>query len=441
MTLIKLPHIFQAREYQRNLMNAVFNEGYKHALWIVHRRAGKSLTSLNMLFMAAMQKPGLYLYLLPQSNQTRRVIWLARGSNGVKFLDYLPAKLIKRVNNIEMMIETINGSIIQFAGSNNYNALMGLNALYIFYDEMSLSNPMAHQLLSPILLEAKGTQVCFGTPRGHNHFFDLYEMARQNPQWYVKKLTIEDTKKDDGSPIITLEQIEEERRNGKSPELIDQEYYCSFESGNQGAYYTEELAQAEYENRIRDFDIRTDLPVHTSWDIGISDSTSICLFQQIGDQIFYIGYIEGNNKGVQHYKDELESIKLRLRFNKWGYHFGPHDLRCRDWGNSARSRLAMAAEIGLHFIIVPALSIQDRITAGRAFIRDCVFHRTNCIHLLRCLRETMRKYDEVNKVYSDRPLKNWSLHGFDSFTYGAVAWRDNFSRPDQNSPIKYKIIT
>jgi hypothetical protein len=436
--LVNLPYNFEPRAYQSDLLRAVFIDKLKHIYWIVHRRAGKTRTAINVLTIAALQAPGLYLYLMPQSNQVRKVVWKGRGSDGVRFLDQVPHQLIKKSNNVEMTVELLNGSIMMFAGSNNYDSLMGINPLMIMYDEFPLQNPLAYELLSPILLENGGTEVIFGTPRGHNHGYDVYNVAVNNPNWYVKRLTIDDTMKVDGSPIITSEHIEEERRNGKSEEIIQQEYYCSFDIGNQGAYYTNEISVAEYEGRIRDFDINPNLPVHTSWDIGIRDSTSICFFQQVKDQIHYIAYIEGNNKGLQEYWKEVQDMKTALGFHKFGYHFAPHDIRNREWASSARSRLAMAAELGLHFLVVPDLSIQDRIDAGRAFLRDCVFHKTYCRQLLRCLREAMREYDELHKVFKDKPLHNWALHGFDAYTYGAVAWRHQFADPQMNEVRRYQ---
>src|SRR6185312_3106327 len=433
MPSIELPYKFTPRAYQLELMSAILDKKYRHIYSILHRRAGKSLTAINILTMLAIQKPALYFYLMPQTNQCRKVMWLGRGSDGVLFLDRVHPALRSKINNSEMSIQLVNGSIIQFVGSNNFDALIGSNPYAIFYDEYALQTPLAYELLAPILVENGGIEVIFGTPRGHNHAYDLYNVAINNPEWFVQRLTIEDTFREDGiTPIITLDQIEQERKNGKSEETIAQEYYCSFESGNVGAYYTRELAQAEYEQRIVDFEININLPVHTSWDIGVGDNTSICLFQQDGKYIRYVGYIEGNNKGFPEYVAELEQLKYSLGIKRWGYHFGPHDLRVREWANSARSRLQVAAELGWHFLIVPNVSVQDRIEAGRALLRDCIFHKVHCRHLLRCLREAMREYDELLKTFKDKPLHNWALHGFDAFTYGAVAWRENFARPEQN---------
>ena len=439
MPLIELPYKFTPRAYQKSLIDAIVCNKYKHVYSIMHRRAGKSLTAINILTMLAIQKPALYFYLMPQTNQCRKVMWLGRGSDGVLFLERIHPDLRTKVNNSEMSIQLINGSIIQFVGSNNFDALIGSNPYAIFYDEYALQTPLAYELLSPILVENGGVEIIFGTPRGHNHAYDLYNTAISNDAWFVQRLTIEDTFREDGkTPIITQDQIESERRNGKSEETIAQEYYCSFESGNLGAYYTREIAQAEYEGRIVDFQLKPNLPVHTSWDIGVGDNTSICLFQQDGEKIVYVGYIEGNNKGFPEYVAELEQLRYSLGLKRWGYHFAPHDIRVREWANSARSRLSVAAEMGWHFLVVPQVSIQDRIEAGRALMRDCVFHKTHCRHLLRCLREAMREYDELLKTFKDKPLHNWALHGFDAFTYGAVAWRENFARPEQNVVRKYQ---
>jgi hypothetical protein len=54
-------------------------------------------------------------------------------------------------------------------------------------------------------------------------------MAKKNPHWFWQLLTARDTKRDDGTPVISEADIEEERASGMSEDLIEQEFYCSFE--------------------------------------------------------------------------------------------------------------------------------------------------------------------------------------------------------------------
>lgn len=440
--LIKLPYKFTPRDYQSEFMKAMFIDNYKHMLWVLHRRAGKSLTAFNMLVIAACRKPGLYLYLLPLQTQARKVIWRAIGGDAIPFLDHVPKCIIKKINNTDMSIELLNGSIIQFAGSNMYDNLVGIGACCIMYDEFSISNPLAREYLSPILLESGGTEIVFGTPRGHNEFYDLYKMALDNPRWYVKKLTIDETRKENNQHVITEDQIEEERKAGKSEELIQQEYYCSFNIGNVGAYFTEEIGEAEYDRRIIDFPLEDfiDYPVNTCFDIGVHDATAVVLFVCRDSKIHFIYSFEDNNKGLDYYWNELQILKKKLGFRKWGYHWAPHDIRMREWSSSARTRLSIASELGLHFLVVPRVTVSDRIEAGRAFFKDCVFHKTNCSYLVRCLREYRREFDEEKKIFKDKPLHNWCSHMADSYTYAAVAWREQFSNMHENAPRRYKFM-
>jgi hypothetical protein len=324
-TVVKLPHQFTARAYQSELLRAIFIEKYKNIYWIVHRRAGKTKTAVNILSMFSTLDIGSYYYLLPQRNQAKRVIWKGMDGAGMRFMDHFPNTIINKINNTDMSIEVKNGSIIYLLGSNNYDALMGTNPKLIIYDEYALQNPMARQYLSPILTENKGVEILLGTPRGRNHGHQAYINAIDNPNWFVRKLTVDDTKKEDGSPVITLEDIEKERRNGLSDEMIRQEFYCDFSVGNIGAYFTEEMDRAEYEGRLKPFEINNRLPVFTSWDLGVSDPTCITFFQQDGPYINIIYYLEKTDKGVDYYARQLQEIANRFGL-RYKYHFAPHDI-------------------------------------------------------------------------------------------------------------------
>jgi hypothetical protein len=436
-TVVKLPHQFKARAYQSELLRAIFIEKYKNIYWIVHRRAGKTKTAVNILSMFSTLDIGSYYYLLPQRNQAKRVIWKGMDGAGMRFMDHFPNTIINKINNTDMSIEVKNGSIIYLLGSNNYDALMGTNPKLIIYDEYALQNPMARQYLSPILTENKGVEILLGTPRGRNHGHQAYINAIDNPNWFVRKLTVDDTKKEDGSPVITLEDIEKERRNGLSDEMIRQEFYCDFSVGNIGAYFTEEMDRAEYEGRLKPFEINNRLPVFTSWDLGVSDPTCITFFQQDGPYINIIYYLEKTDKVVDYYARQLQEIANRFGL-RYKYHFAPHDISKREWGSSARSSLSLAHEAGIHFLRVPDVGVDNGIQALRAIFPQLRIHGSYCLPLIDALRDYRREWDEENRVFKSSPFHNWASHPVDSVRYLAVVWRDSFTRPDMNQPRKYQ---
>lgn len=431
---IKLPYQFNPRHYQHDLYKAFFLEGKKRLVPIWHRRAGKSKCAINFLVAAAMQRVGNYYHTFPELKQARRVIWEGIDKEGKRYLDHVPEALIKSKNNTHMELKLINGSTIMLAGADRYDSLMGSNPKGIIFDEYSLQNPMAWHYMRPILAENGGWAMFPFTPRGRNHGYDLYERNRENSDWFVQKLGADQTFNADGSPIINQSIIDEEVRSGMLEELIEQEFYCSFDAALPGAYYTKEMRQAESEGRIVNFPIDPMLPVYTFWDIGVRDSTSITFVQFNGNKVLLVAYYEKTNEGMEHYANALKDMQ-----NKYGWtyaqHFAPHDIQVKEFG-SGRTRLDTAASYGVYFTVIPQTrNKQDDIAALRQLFPRLYIHKDNCSHLKNALLSYHREYDQVNKIFKDAPKHDWASHPVDSLLGLAVSWADRIatSAPPPNS--------
>ena len=436
MTVIELPHRFQARDYQADILRALFVDGYRHIYMVAHRRSGKDKLCINILTAAACRRVGTYLYLFPQTNQARKVVWKGIDGNGMRFLDHIPPCLVAKSNGTEMTVELINGSIIQLAGSNNFDSLMGTNPVGIVYSEFPLHNPMARQYLNPILAENGGFELLQGTPRGRNHAHGVWQSTFGDKKWYTKSLGVNDTKREDGQPVVSQEEIDDFRRSGMSEELIRQEFYVDWNIGIQGAYYTQEMDTVEKEGRIGDFPVRPGIPVWTFWDLGISDATSIWFAQPNGHYLDLVYYYESTGQGIEHYIDVINDFKHKHRIN-YAAHYAPHDVAVREW-SSARSRIAVARDMGINFQIVKKASIEDGIQAVKSIFYKLRFNFKACSQGVTALREYRRDYDEVNRVYREKPLHNWASNCADSIRYLALIWQELFTRPDSNAPFKYQ---
>ena len=78
------------RSYQLPLLKYMCqNKRGLRAVVAWHRRAGKDLTSINIISIKAIQRQGLYLYIGPLQNQIRRIIWQGQDKKGNKFIDYI----------------------------------------------------------------------------------------------------------------------------------------------------------------------------------------------------------------------------------------------------------------------------------------------------------------------------------------------------------------
>jgi len=227
---IELPHGYYARDYQKGFWGALHKERKKRALCVWHRRAGKDLTALNWTVVASQERAGIYYHILPYQNQGRKIVWDGRDRDGRKFRDYWPTGLISRESSTDMVMELKNGSLWQVVGTDNVDSLMGTNPVGCVFSEYSMQDPQAWDYIRPILAENGGWAVFLYTPRGRNHAYDLHMMVKDNPDWFVEQLTVDDT------GAVSQEAIEAEIAAGMSPEMVQQEFYVSYNAPRFGAF-------------------------------------------------------------------------------------------------------------------------------------------------------------------------------------------------------------
>jgi phage terminase large subunit len=417
---IDIPYNYVPRPYQMNMFNAVA-DGYKRVVCIWHRRAGKDKTLINMVAREMVKKVGAYYYFYPTYQQGKKALWHGIDKDGFRFIDHIPKALRKRVDNTEMLIELINGSIFQIIGTDNYDTIMGTNPVGCVFSEYSLQNPMAWEYIRPILVENNGWAVFNYTPRGENHGYDLKLMAERNKDWFYETLTVDETFDLKGNPIITKERIEQEKRDGMSDEMIQQEFYCSFSSSAVGAYYANYITQAYKEGRIGKVESQ-DVKVDTAWDLGIGDSTAIWFSQRVGKEIHLIDYYENSGEGLEHYINVLEE-KAKKNGWKYGKHIAPHDVRNRQLAAGGFSTLQVAERLGLRFEIAPSTSISGGIEAVRWLFKYFWFDEEKCKIGITMLKNYRKDYDEVRKTYKERPVHDYASHGSDSMRMLAITYR------------------
>lgn len=410
--MIQIPN-FEPRDYQLPFFQSM-DSGCKRAVLVWHRRAGKEIACFNwMIKQAFWHRVGTYVYFFPTSTLGRRILWDGRNKEGKRFLDYIPPQIIEgQPNGHEMKIKLTNGSIIQVIGSDQI-INVGINPVGCIFSEFSLQDPKTWAFTRPILRENGGWAVFNFTPRGKNHAHDLYLMAKNNPEWFCQKLTILDTR------VLSEEDMDSERNEGMSETLIQQEYYCSFDQGAEGAYYAKYLNKAELEGRITNIPADPHAPVDTYWDLGVNDETVILFAQNIGQQIHLIDMYRNEGEGLHHY---IKVVKDKANKNDWVYgdHYAPHDIQVRELGSGAQTRLEIARELGIRFNIVPNLPISEGIELGRGIFQRLWIDSKKCSYFIKSVENYHKHYNEKLNVYSEKPVHDWSSHTADAFRMLAV---------------------
>ena len=165
---IELP--FKPRKWQLPLIKP---DGMaRNTVLVVHRRAGKTLLCITKLIIAAMTtENGLFAYCAPYGNQVKNIAW-DNPNHCLKRLGALIPGV--KINNLEMSLTFPNGSKIFCTGVDNPDSLRGIGLNGVVLDEVAqMPAGLFGEVIRPALSDKRGWALFIGTPKGHNHFYEL----------------------------------------------------------------------------------------------------------------------------------------------------------------------------------------------------------------------------------------------------------------------------
>ena len=390
---------------------------HRWSVLVLHRRAGKTVMAVNHLLRDAVtcgHNMGRFAYIAPQFKQAKAVAWdyvkhFAGAIPGVRF------------NETELRCDLPNGARVMLLGAENPDALRGLALDGVCCDEYAdMPESLFAEILRPALSDRQGYAIFLGTPRGYNAFYELYEAAKQPPDWYTTICKASET------GILPQEELDA-ARSMMSPDQYEQEFEASWVANVEGSIFGAEMQKADEVGRITKVPVDPAARVNTAWDLGINDATSIWLYQQVGHAIHVIDYVEQRNEGLPYYVQLLEG-----KNHLWGRHYAPHDIEVRELG-SGKSRREIAYALGIDFKVLPKLPVDDGIHNAQITLPRCYFDYERCKHGIEALRQYHRAYNDRTRVFGASPKRDWSTHGADAFRYMCLSVRDHedFRRPTQ----------
>lgn len=385
-----------------------------------HRRAGKTVACVNELVKGAVDcaKPNpRFSYVAPFYSQAKDVAWtyVRQFTATIPNVQYFES---------ELRADLPNGGRVRLYGADNYDRLRGTYMDGVVLDEFGDMDPRAWQeVIRPSLSDRHGWAIFIGTPKGRNHFYDLWQQAQNEPEWFTLMLKASESGLIDDAELA-------DARKAMTADQYSAEYECSFEAAIFGAYYAREIERAEKDKRITSVPYEARVPVHTAWDLGVGDSTAIWFAQQVGKEIRFIDYLENHSVGMGWYANEL-----RQKPYSYGLHILPHDAEARIQGEEVKTRAGILKDLGFtNQKILPPSNIQDGIETARVMFSRCWFDRTKCDQGLKALRQYHREWDDKHKVFHPRPMHDWSSHAADAFRMAALGLPEAQAEP---KPIQY----
>lgn len=276
------------------------------------RRGGKSYYAACSLLIEGLKNENKFgyklfdkrvFYVAPTFDQGKRIIWdLIKG---------LGKEVIQSTLENQAIITLINGRKIEVKGADRPDTLLGVGLSYIVLDEYADMKPEVwERILAPTLTDVKGDALFIGTPRGKNHFYDLFiEAAKEkNEEWGAFTFNSTD------NPTLDKAEIEKARER-MSASNFKQEYEASF-SASGGAIFNEDFFQYMDEE-----------PDEGTWFIAVDPS----------------GYaeLEGVTRGKLNQLDECAIACVKV--GTYGWYIG--DILHGRWGvRETATRILRAAQ-------------------------------------------------------------------------------------------------
>ena len=214
-------------------------------------------------------------------------------------------------------------------------------------------------------------------------------------------------------PQVLRDEMEEMKR--KDPAEYEHIWEGKPRTAIKGAYYSEQMKAIVSEGRLLNLPYDESMAVMTSWDLGMADSTVIWFFQESISEIRVINCLEFKGTGLAQIIAELDKLPY-----KYSQHIAPHDIAVRELGTGV-SRLEVCAGLGIDFTVAPQLSVDDGIMAVKALLPRCYFDKDKCIYGVKALKRYRTEYNEERRVFSKKPIHDWTSDFADSFRYFAVA--------------------
>lgn len=387
----------------------------RYSLTVAHRRAGKTVARINRIVKDAVCCEKLnprFGYIAPYYVQAKDIAWA--------YLKYYCQPLFDlggKVNESELSITLPhNNAVIKLYGAENADRMRGLYFDGIVADEaQDMAKEVLTTVIFPALLDRSGWLDVSGTPRGwENLLGELAIEAGKNPdQWFMQILKASET------GILPEEELARARAMMSSNEFA-QEFECSFDAAITGAVYGKQIAAIEMSGRMKSGIYDEELPVHTAWDLGRTDTLPIWFWQQIYGELRLIDYYENSLEDIEHYCGVIKRKRYKL-----GKHYVPHDAKHKLLAAGGRSIVEQAWDFDIKMIVIPATSIQNGIEATRKVLEYTWIDPVKCAQGVRALKAYQYEWDKDKKIYRDKPRHDWASHAADALEIIGQVWRDD----------------
>lgn len=195
------------------------------------RRWGKTTLAIDQMKACAIAKPVRIAYIAPTLQQARDIAWEQLKRDCAQ-----AALSIREAPRLEIILPTQKGgeSLIVLRGWEAVETLRGQAFDLIVIDEVAMMKNFWtnwQEVIRPTLTDTKGEVLFISTPKGFNHFYDLFNLQDEDADfksWHFPS---------SANPFLPPEELDKAQQE-LSPERFSQEYLADFKK-TEGLVYKE----------------------------------------------------------------------------------------------------------------------------------------------------------------------------------------------------------
>ena len=218
------------------------------------RRFGKTTLAIEEIKGKALYKKSKIVYIAPTYQQARDIAWQTL----TKELKPITKKINESRLELTVYCKTGGESLIQLRGWESIETLRGQDFDFIVIDEIaSMRNFWMHwqEVIRPTLTDRKGHVLFISTPKGFNHFYDLYKEENEDKDYKTFNFSSYD------NPHLPIDELEKAKQE-LTEDRFAQEYMADFRK-------TEGLVYKEFDRKRHLFTDKDEIPEFVKTIVGV----------------------------------------------------------------------------------------------------------------------------------------------------------------------------
>ncbi len=345
----------------------VANDRHRFRIVCAGRRWGKSVLSQVIELKWAVESIGLYWIVSPTYKQSKQIHW--RNLQRI-----IPQEWIAKKNEVELSITLRNGSIIELKGAENPDTLRGVKLRGLIIDEIASIHNWSWiwaEVLRPTLTDYQAPVLFISTPKGYNHFYDLF--THQGEDYKSWKFTSYTNK------FIKKEEIDKAKQD-MTIDQFSQEYMAEF-TRFRGLIYKEFNPDLHVKYFDHTFNQHADY--YTGIDFAVRGFTASLAIRIDSDGVIYVldEYKEEENTAKRHSEAIKTMLKLYADFEKYSAYGDPAGFaKNQQKGDMLWSLADEYIEDGF-----PLARANNEVIAGINYVRQLFANNKIVIHP-RCIK-------------------------------------------------------